>query len=155
MASTITPVFVGNNFIRYLFAFTDTDGAETATLFVTGGAPGADIETDLGESSGVMRALVKARAQGYGQIPAGGATDDRARALWLSDWSGEQPAIAGNKLLPTAQCKLTPRTGAGETWFVDAVADQVAQIPHYTIEVTASGDGTAYLDIEIPGSIGI
>lgn len=153
MPAIATLAFSGANHLRFLIT---TDGStQTMVITTTGAGPeNSDVKTALGASAGVLQALLKAPEQGYGQVKpvAGALTQAKARGLWLSDRSGTDadPAAAGNKLLPTALCQITPASGAGVTWLVDA--NVATGIP--VINVTGSAAGTAYLDIFIPGSIG-
>jgi hypothetical protein len=144
--ATITLVEAGAHRLRYLVV---NEGTTVETAFITTiGAATPDTNTDS-IGSGTIKKLSKVVTNGYGQFASGAQTQAKARALWLSDWSGADP---GNENTSTAICRITPRAvGAG----VDAAtvdADVAAGNPR--IEVTISGGGTAYLDIETPGTIG-
>jgi hypothetical protein len=138
----------GAHRLRYLIT------AEGTTLesvsITTVGTTTPDTLTDCGSTDGTIKKISKVVADGYGLFAAGVQTQAKARTLWCSDAAGAQAAIAGNPLVPLAQAKITPRTGAG-SWIVDANVS--ANNPVITVSVT--GGGTAYLDLEVPGTIGV
>lgn len=157
MAITATLVHAGHNRLRYLLSSTST-GTDTGVITTTGAAT-PDIKTDLGTNQGPLLAMAKVITQGYGQFAAGAQTQAKARALWLSDRSGANPApgaTGGYDIVATAVCRLTPRDGIGNAWFVDANVN--AGNPEITLQVIASADAgdpaECYLDIYGPDTIG-
>lgn len=167
MAITITLVHAGKNRLRYLLS-TLSGGTDTGVITTTGAAT-PDIKTDLGAANGPLMALAKVITQGYGQFASGAQTQAKARALWLSDRSGADPAsgtVANptklRDIVPTAICQITPQSGlSGDatvtpSWLVDANVSG----GNPTINVTSIGvsdtvvPGTAYLDIFVGDTIG-
>jgi hypothetical protein len=162
MAITITLVHAGKNRLRYLLSSIEV-GTDTGVITTTGAAT-PDIKTDLGAANGPLMALAKVITQGYGQFASGVQTQAKARALWLSDRSGADPASGtpGVDIVPTALCRITPQSGlAGDatvttSWLVDANVSG----GNPTINITSIGvsdgvvPGTAYLDIFVGDAIG-
>lgn len=148
--ATATLVFQGEHRLRYLIAAAGT-GAETVNITTIGSATPDTLTDAIG--SGVINQLSKVVANGYGTFAAGAQTQAKARALWLSDLSGADPSSgsANGSKLPTAKCKLTPRSAVGvPVWLVDANVSGGNPI----IAVSVSGGGTAYLDVFAPNTIG-
>jgi hypothetical protein len=153
MAITITIVEAGRNRLRYLCSTTST-GTDTGSITTTGAAS-PDIKTDLDavQNQGVLTALAKVISQGYGKLASGAQTQAKARALWLSDDAAN--VVGGNSggIPATAICKLSPITTTSLAgWAVDANVDGPG---NPTINVQSIGGGTCYLDVLIPGSIGV
>lgn len=143
MAVTATLVFVGHNRLRYRL---NQDGAAGTTLNITStGAASPDLITD--SVAGPIKNLANVVANGYAQLAAGVQTQAKARALWLSDWSGSTP---GNINTVTARCDLEQR---GDTDFsVDANVDGGGN-PVLAITAGAAA-GVCMLDVCIPNTIG-
>lgn len=146
MAVTAVPVLVGHNFIRYRIV---QDGTAGTTLNITStGAASPDLLTD--SVAGPLKQIAKVITDGYGQFASGAQTQAKARALWLSDWSGAQPGQTANSKIVTARCDLTSR---GELEFaVDANVS--GGNPVIAITATASAS-TGYLDVRVPNTTGI
>lgn len=157
MAITATLVHAGHNRLRYLLETTST-GADTGTI-TTIGDPTPDILTDLGENQGPIMLLAKVVEQGYGQFAAGAQTQAKARALWLADRSGADPAsgTTGIDIVPSAICRLTPRGGSASAWRVDANVDGDGN-PELIITSLGVSDGEivgeCYLDVLVGDTIG-
>lgn len=145
--ATATLVEAGAHRLRYLIASEGTF-AETVNVTTTGAAT-PDTNTDS-IGSGVIKKLSKVITDGYQQFASGAQTQAKARALWLSDFSGADPGVEDTT--PTAICRTTLRTAAGGVENMTVDADVAAGNPR--IEVTIQGGGTGYLDIEAPGTIG-
>lgn len=147
--ATATLVFQGANRLRYLIAAAGT-GAETVSIATIGGATPDTLTDSFG--AGVIKALSKAVANGYGTFAAGAQTQAKARALWLSDLSGADPGAGspnGSKL-PTAKCTVTPNaTGIG---VMEVDANVSGGNPVINVSVTLGMGG--YLDIIAPNTIG-
>lgn len=159
MAITITLVHAGKNRLRYLLSSIET-GTDTGVITTTGAAT-PDIKTDLGAANGPLMALAKVITQGYGQFAAGAQTQAKARALWLSDRSGADPAsgndaTVGPDRLATAICRLSPQSGIDEAWLVDANVSGGNPTINITSLAVSDGDdpGTCYLDIYVGDTIG-
>lgn len=152
MAVTAAIMFQGKNRLSYLLT---QDGAAGTTLtLTTTGAATPDLLTD--SIGGLMTDLAKAFTNGFGTFAAGALTQAQARALWLSDWAsglGGGPGASPGPMQKTAQCVITPTTGAvAQEWLVDANVDGPG---HPTINITAqAGAGVAILDIFVPNQIG-
>jgi hypothetical protein len=149
MAVTLTLVEQGSNRLRYLVNSNAT-GNTTASLTTTGAAT-PDLLTDstfVGPGPSPIHAIARAFQDGLGILPAGAFTQAQARAMWMADTSD---TILGNNKVARALPRLTPRSGAA-LWLVDANVDGSG---HPVINVTASDVGTAYLDVETQGAIGI
>lgn len=152
MAMTIALVEATPNRLRYLL--TVAGGAGSANITSTGAAT-PDLLTD--SMQGPIKKLAKVIADGYGAFAAGAQTQAKARALWLSDWSGADPAPgdpAGvNSLITTAICRITPRgsTTALSDWQVDADVSNGNPILTATC---GTATGLAYLDVFVPEAIG-
>ena len=110
------------NRLRYLITSDDGPGV-TLEIPTTGGAT-ADLLTD--SVQGPIKKLAKVVSDGFASFAAGVQTQAKARALWLSDWSGADPApgdpAGKNSLVTTAISRITPREGEIE-WSVDADVD--------------------------------
>ncbi len=150
-AITISNVYSGKNRLRYLLTAAGA-GPDTGTITTTGAAT-PDIVTDLGTNGGQLMAIAKAFTNGYGSFAAGALTQAQARALWLSDFTTNNPGAPSGKgsSVPTAVCLLTGRTTGQTALIVDANVDGSG---HPTLNLTMTGGGTAYLDVEIPEAIG-
>lgn len=144
-----TLVFQGAQRLRYLIAAEGT-GSETVNIATIGGATPDTFTDSIG--SGVIKKLSKVVADGYGTFAAGAQTQAKARALWLSDLSGADPATAspnGSKL-PTAKCSVTANvTGSG---LIEVDANVSGGNP--VIAVTVTGGMGGYLDVIVPNTIG-
>lgn len=151
-AITVSLVFAGRNRLRYLLTAAGA-GPDTATITTTGAAT-PDIVTDLGTNGGQLLKIAKAFTDGYGSFAAGALSQAQARALWLSDFTGANPGAPSGKgsSIPTADCLLTGRTTGQTALIVDANVDGGG---HPTLNLTMTGGGTAYLDVEIPNAIGV
>ena len=159
MAITISLVYAQPNHLRY-FLSTVSDATDTGVITTTGAAT-PDIKTDLlvGGNQGPLLALAKVIAQGYGSFASGAQTQAIARALWLSDRSGANPAAGTTgvpSIVPTASCRLTARAGVAATWSVDA--DVNAGNPEIRIQSVAASNvdqpAECYLDIYVRDTIG-
>ena len=153
MAVTGTLVRVTGNRLTYLLA---QDGLAGTTLNITAtGAASPDLVTDTAGRNGSMRRLAKANTEGYGAI-ATPMTQAKARAVLLSDYAGASPSgtsPAGSAAFPTARCELTARGGDTTAGFaVDANVSGSNMILAITAPAAAA---QVYLDIEIPGAIGL
>lgn len=153
MAVTAAIVFVGHNSLRYLLV-QDGAGGTTATITSTGAAT-PDLKTD--SVAGPIKNLANAFENGFGAFAAGALTQVQARALWLSDYSGADPASgdpAGSiSLIKTAICQTAPRTGATSIdWKIEANVDGGG---HPTINITGPATAAScYLDVKIGNAIG-
>jgi hypothetical protein len=154
MAITIALSFAGKNRLRYLMTVASS-GADSGSITTTGAAT-PDVQTD--SAGGQLETIAKVITQGYGPYAAGAQTQAKARALFLSDRpsSGFTPgATLGPTGGPaTAMCKITRRTG-NHSWFVDA--DVSAGNPVLLVTTVGDGvvaNGTAVLEVFIPGAIG-
>lgn len=160
MAITISVAFAQPNHLRY-FMTTTSDATDTGVITTTGAAT-PDIKTDLvaGGNQGPLLALAKVISQGYGTFASGVQTQAKARALWLSDRSGANPASGTTGVqsrVPTATCRLTARGGSAAAWLVDAGIDgsgnpvlNVTSIASAAVGVPAE----CYLDIFVRDTIG-
>jgi hypothetical protein len=150
MAITASLRYQGHNFLRYLLT---QDGGEGTTLAITTtGAASPDLLTD--SVSGPVKNLAKAFTNGFAGYAAGALTANQATALWLSrNGIGLASFIfQGPGIGPTAIARITPRT-TGDGWLVDAGVDGPG---HPVINITGPvAASTAYLDIEVPGTIGV
>jgi hypothetical protein len=152
--ATATLVKRSANHLRYLLqsATIDIDSVVISTI----GGPTPDILTDSVGTNGVIRALAKAFADGYGQISAGPMSAAQAASLWLSDGTVDP----GNELTPTAVCIVTPLTGVS-VWMVAANVDGGGHPLVVVGKANQNGalgpfgaTDSAYLDIIVTGAIG-
>lgn len=139
MALVYSLVASGPNHLRYLMT---AAGAETAALPIAGGAT-PDVLTDA--PGGQIKRIAQCFDNGYGKLAAGALNQAKARALWLSD----DPTNLVGTGVPRAICTTTARTAI--TFALDADVDGNGE-PE--LNAAASGAGTGYLDIYIPGAIG-
>jgi hypothetical protein len=152
--ATATLVEAGAHRLRYLIAGEGTT-AETVVITTIGGATPDTLTDSIGP--GVIKKISKVVADGYQALFASGAqTTAKARALWLGD-AGGYPFGLGQDIsnfqkIPIALCRVTSRAGGAGVENITVDADVAAGNPR--IEVTIQGGGTAYLDIESPGTIG-
>ncbi len=150
MAITISLVEQGSNRLRYLLSSNVTSLTQTANLTTTGAAT-PDLLTDstfVGPGPNPINAIALAFKNGLGILAAGAFTQAQARAMWMADTSD---TILGNNKVARALPRLTPRTGIA-VWLVDANVDGAG---HPVIAISSSDVGTAYLDVEAQGAIGI
>lgn len=152
MAVTATIVFVGHNSLRYLLA-QDGAGGTTATITSTGAAT-PDLKTD--SVAGPIKNLANTFENGYGVFAAGAQTQAKARALWLSDYTGADPSsgdpVGSSSLVKTAVCQTAPRAGASDDWKIEANVDGGG---HPTINITGpAAAASCYLDVAIGNAIG-
>jgi hypothetical protein len=77
-------------------------------------------------------------------------TQAQARAIWEATLSD---TVLGNGKVPRCLMWLTPRTG-GQLWFADANVDGGGH-PTIIVSRSAAAAGSAYLDIQTQGAIGI
>lgn len=141
MAITATLVFAGSNRLRYLVVA--TAGTESVSI-TSSGAATPDLQTD--SLAGPIKRISRVTAAGYGKLAAGVPSTANARALLFSDLA----AAAIGAAVPTALCRLTPRTGATQNAVVDAPLGDGS----FGLTVTGNTVGSWYLDVEIPGQIG-
>ncbi len=152
MAITAQLVESSPNRLRYLLTY--ASGLATMNITSTGAAT-PDLLTD--SKQGPLKKLAKVIADGFAGFAAGAQTQAKARALWLSDWSGANPApgapAGGPPGVTTAIARIAAdRTGA-IPWRVDADVD--TGNPVLTITCTGiAGGQTAYLDVFVPEAIG-
>ena len=156
MATTAALVYADPNKMRYLVTY--TGGGGTSVSISTTGAATPDVLTD--SQQGPLRALAKAFTDGFAGFAAGALNQDQARALWLSDWAGADPAPgdpAGvNSRITTAICRLAKHISvANVSWTVDANVDGGGN-PILTVAISGlSGTASSfYLDIEVLEAIG-
>lgn len=143
MAIAITLVAQGKNNLRYLAIGA---GADTGVITSTGAAS-PDLATD--SLQGPIKKMSAAFTSGYGTLAAGALTQAQSRAIWMNDNTG--PTNIGNSRVPRAQAILTPRTGATGAWFMDANVDGGG---HPTITCACAAAASAYIDIQVVGTIG-
>lgn len=150
--ATATLVHQGAHRLRYLITSTGTNN-ETVNISTIGTATPDTLTDSVG--GGVIKALSKVVADGYGTFAAGVQTSAKADALWNSNLSAADPSTGspnGSKL-PTAKLFITRRAGVGR-WSVSAQAS--ANVPIIAISVQGQAAGEiAYLDIEAPNTIGV
>lgn len=151
--ATATLVHQGKHRLRYLIE-AETTGDETAVISTIGGATPDTLTDAIG--SGTINKLSKVVADGYGGFAAGVQTAAKAAALWTSDFTSADPASGspnGSKL-PTAQLEITKRSGSG---LIGAYAD-IDGGGNPRINVAIANQSVlvvAYLDIFVPGTIGV
>lgn len=145
MAITITLVRARANWLRYLVTF--SGGAPLSANITSTGAASPDLQTD--SLPGPIKNMSKVVADGYGQFAAGAQTQAKARALWLSDWSGATP---GNANTTTARIRVTRRVGAaaGAEAGIQVDANVSGDDPIITITGVHVTGGEFYVDIEVP-----
>lgn len=146
MAVTAALVGAGHNHLRYLI--TDDGEGGTAVTITTTGAASPDLLTDA--LYGPIAECADAFTDGLGILPPGVLTQAQARAIWLADNSD---TVLGNGKVPRCLADLTVRSGA-VPWTVDANVDGGG---HPTLVIThgSSSAGTAYVDVETQGPIGL
>lgn len=158
MATTATLVYADSNKLRYLIDYSGAGG--TSVTITSTGAATPDLLTDT--IAGPLKALAKAFTDGFAAFAAGALTQAQARALWLSDWAGADPAPGDPAGVPsritTAMAQLTMISDAVDGTQVMTVDANVDGPGHPTIVVTAAGIGgnacAGYLDIMVPQAIG-
>jgi hypothetical protein len=146
MAVIAALVYAGHERLRYLV--TSSGGAGGSVTITSTGAATPDLITD--SVAGPIKNIANVFTNGYGLLPAGALTQAQARALWLSD-DPTNVVSTGSQKPPCAQATITARDASTPGLFV---VDANASANHATIVVTAANDGTAYLDIYMPGAIG-
>lgn len=140
MAITATLVHASPNWLRYLINATVGSG-EVVTILTTDGGATPNLRTD--SPAGPIHAIASAGA--YGKLTAV-TTDAQAEALWQSE---DAESVVGPNL-PTAICQYNVRTGI--PMLVDAL---ISGVPGIAVTATAAGAASGYLDILIPGAIGV
>jgi hypothetical protein len=147
MAITAVLILAGHNRLRYFVSA--TVGGGEAVEITSSGAATPDLITD--SLAGPVKQIARVKAQGYGKLVAGGAlTQAQARALLLSQLN--LSVVGPNK--PTAICRFEQRSGAAHSFFVDADVGSGDPLTP-SLLITAGAIGAGYLEIEIPGSIGV
>ena len=144
MAITATLVHASPNWLRYLIVATVGSGE---LVDIPSAAAGATPNLRTDSPAGAIHAL--ALVGSYGLVTSL-TTTAQARALWLSD---DAAALVGPGLA-TAIAQYTPRTGAPMA--VDATrgpADQTTA--EIFVTAVAAGAASGYLDVLIPGAIGV
>ena len=144
MATVGTLVSSGPNHLRYLVTSTDA----TPLTITSTGAASPDLLTDT-TKKGPLRNMAKAFTNGYGTLPAGALTQAQARAIWNDDNTG---ANIGTAAVQRAQLELTQRTGT-LLYIVDCNVDGGGH-PTFVVSGGAAA-GSVYLDVEVPGAIGV
>ncbi len=139
MATTATLVSAAPNRLRYLIE-ADGDGVGEVIIPTVGGAT-PDLLTDAPQ--GTIKKLAKVVADGFAGFALGVQTQAKSRALWLSDWSGANPApgapAGGFPSITTAIARLVNRDEA-VTWAVDADVDGDGS-PVLVVSQTSGGGG--------------
>lgn len=154
MATTATLVYADANKLRYLIAYSGAGG--TSVEITSTGAASPDLLTD--SIQGPLKKLAKVVADGFGVFAAGAQTAAKARALWLSNWVGADPAPGDPagvaSLLSTAICRFVRHISTGDiAWSVDAGVS--GGNPEIVPQVNATGTASSiYLDVEVPQAIG-
>lgn len=150
MAFTATLVCAGNNRLRYLLV--SSEAGESISIESDGGAS-PDLQTD--SLAGPIKQISRVKTQGYGVIPAGGIVSAaQARALLQSDLAAGVPTPFG-PLMSTLITRITQRTGGPGGFDVLAVrGPSDTGTPGLTLTNRSGGAASAYLDVELPGSIG-
>ena len=151
--ATATLVHAGAHRLRYLITAEGT-GGEQVSISTIGSATPDTLTDSVG--SGTIKKLSKVVADGYGTFAAGAQTQAKAQALWDSNLAGADPSAgsANGSKLPTAKLHLT-RRAAGGTGRWGANCAVTANNPVIQVSVSAQAAGeTAYLDIEVPNTIG-
>ena len=146
MAMTASLVFAGRNRLRYLINATVGNG-ETVSITADGSAT-PDLVTDT--IGGQLKKIARANLDGYGKLAAASNNVANTRALLLMDNSNSVVGAGGNP--PPACSRITPRSGTITEFIVDARADG-----NYGLTITAVANNAAscYLDIFVPGAIGL
>lgn len=161
MAMDIALASVGKNHIRFR-ALLDGTGT-SATISTTGATPAGgnnDILFQLRAAgfNGILNELCAANTQGYGIIGPT-LTAAEAKSLWLSDHSAGTGAPvttnAGNLSQPTAIVKTTPQVLPAVTWTVDVGIDGSGNALFTVTSSAATATGACFIDIEVPGQIGL
>lgn len=161
MAMAITLASVGKNNIRFRAVL---DGTGTsATISTTGATPAGgnnDILFQLRAAgfNGILNDLCLANANGYGIIgPV--LTAPEAKSLWLSDHSagtGAPVALnSNNQNAPTAIVKATVQVLPAVTWVVDVGIDGSGNALFTVTSSAATATGACFIDIAVPGQIGL
>lgn len=150
MTITASLILAKPNHMEYLIV-ADTGSGEVVYIESDGGAT-PDLLTDTVGIPGPLNAIARVKTNGYGLVTPGTlSTQAKARALLLSD---DAAALVGPNV-PTAMCRLMPRTGGGWQFTVDAVrGPSDAQAPGLAIAAPGAA-GSAILIIEMPGAIGV
>lgn len=131
---TITATLLSATPLRLLYNLArDGAGGSSLTIANDGGAT-PDLLTDAitgaasmaGGGGSPILAIMRARLDGYGPIPAGALTQAQARALLMSD-DPTRAVLVSNKI-GRCVCRITPRgaTAAADlnsNWTVDANVD--------------------------------
>lgn len=132
--------------LRYLATNSSSPLGGNGVIPNDGGAT-PDLRTDLAtDPSGPLRAIVRARLDGIGTVPAGALTQGQARAIFNSD----NTVSVGNDLVPRAIITVMPRSGTA-TWVIDADVD-VQGDPVISITSTVAA-GVAVIDFHARHSI--
>lgn len=161
MAISFTLVYARPDHLRYIVG---QDGVISsppvaadglATLGNDGGAT-PDLQTDMLGAAGrdisglPLLALINARRNGFGPLPAAALTQAQARALFFSDDAAA--AVLTNDLVLRAITTLTPRDSAvfppQVQWTIDANVDGQGD-PVIEVQSTVGVAATAYLDIKL------
>jgi hypothetical protein len=147
MTLSTTLVERGHNRLRYLIIDDGGEGSLTMNIPSTGGAS-PDLLTD--SLYGPVRTCALAFNNGLGKLPPGPKSQSDAQDIWLAD---DSDFDLGNGKVPRCLCVLTVRSGAIQ-WTVNANVDGGGH-PLLTVGHASSSVGSAYLDVQTQGGIGI
>lgn len=145
MAITTTVVYAKSNHVRLLVVATAGSGESSPVL---GGTILAALQA--AGAAGPLVNIFQVGTQGYGKLVAGVVSAPQAAALLCSD--NALTVVGAN--VPTALMAVQQRTGTG-TMTAAAVQDATTLSPGLTIAAAAAGAASCYVDIYIPGSIGV
>jgi hypothetical protein len=154
MALTLTLAYKGVNRLRYLVAYDGDDTVKDAKI-TTISAVENDLITD--SFAGPIRNIATVYENGYGTFASGAQTTAKSKALLLSDWSGAQPGAQTAPVQTPTLRVLGQAIDVGDGVFLEIDAAAVANHPAILVGVrgTLTSPASFYLDVEMPGPIGV
>ena len=138
---TVTATRIFNTKTQLAYLIVHDGGAGDAVTIPNDAGVSPDLQTDA--EGGILKAMMRARVNGYGAFAAAALTQANARALLLSD----DPANTfGTDNIARARCFLTTTIGLAN-WGVDANVDGAGD-PVLAVTKAATAAGTAILYIQ-------
>ena len=155
MTITVGLIQASPHKLRYLCTSDGTSPDSVTIANDGGGTP--DLLTDIesvgaipGVSGLVLRGPIRARLDGFSNIPAGTVLNQaQARAILLSDDGAGGPLVVDGPLTVRTYCYITPRQNvAGIFWAVDADVDGQGD-PVVVVSVAGVGNSGDNAIVEI------
>lgn len=138
---TVTAALISATKTQLAYLITHDGGAGDAVTIPNDAGVSPDLQTDA--TGGILKAMMRARVNGYGAFAAAALTQAQARALLQSN---DPTSVFGTSNIMRARTWLTTTTGLAN-WSVDANVDGGGD-PVLAVTKAATAAGTAILYIQ-------